>query len=269
MGNDAAFVGNIPLNYDQGLGPVIFADYAADIAQRAAALKPARVLETAAGTGIVSRALRDALPASAHLVSTDLNPPMLEVARGKFRPGEQIDFQRADAMALPFGEASFDVVVCQFGIMFYPDRDKSHREVHRVLRPGGTYLFNVWGSLADNAYGRIAHENVRRFFPADPPQFYQVPFSCHDTGPIKEGLARAGFVDVAEDEMSMIKDIADINAFARGLVYGNPMIDQITQRGTIDPKDVFDALLATLRQEFGNPGRMSLKTFLLSARKPS
>src|SRR5688500_11332034 len=122
MSNDSAsFVGSIPQYYDQGLGPIIFADYAADMAQRAAAGDPARVLETAAGTGIVTRKLRDALPVDAHLTATDLNPPMLEIARAKFRAGEQVEFQPADATALPFADASFEAVVCQFGLMFFPD----------------------------------------------------------------------------------------------------------------------------------------------------
>jgi ubiquinone/menaquinone biosynthesis C-methylase UbiE len=142
MRDDAAsFVGNIPQHYDQGLGPIIFAEYAADIARRVAAGNPARVLETAAGTGIVSRKLCDALTADAQLTATDFNPPMLEIARAKFRPGEQIGFQPADAVALPFADASFDAVVCQFGVMFFPDKAKSFSEAYRVLAPGGRYVF--------------------------------------------------------------------------------------------------------------------------------
>ena len=144
------FVGSIPEHYDQGLGPMIFADYAGDMAERVAASVPSRVLETAAGTGIVTRRLRDLLPAATQLTATDLNPPMLEVVRAKFRSGEQVAFRPADAMALPFTDASFDAVVCQFGVMFYPDKDKSYREVHRVLAPGGRYFFSVWDSRRYN-----------------------------------------------------------------------------------------------------------------------
>ena len=140
------FVSSIPEHYDRNLGPIIFTDYAADIARRAAAGKPAKVLETAAGTGIVTRALRDHLPAGTRLTATDLNEPMLDVARTKFRAGEQVEFQPADALALPFADGSFDTVVCQFGVMFFPDKDQSYREVYRVLTPGGRYLFNIWDS---------------------------------------------------------------------------------------------------------------------------
>ena len=125
MSDDAAgFIGTIPQHYDQGLGPLMFVDYAADIARRVAAGNPTRVLETAAGTGIVTRKLRDALSNDARLSATDLNPPMLEVARAKFQAGEQVEFQPADATALPFADGSFDAVMCQFGIMFFPDKAK-------------------------------------------------------------------------------------------------------------------------------------------------
>jgi ubiquinone/menaquinone biosynthesis C-methylase UbiE len=166
------YIGSTPQHYDEFLGPLIFVDYAADIAQRVAAGNPARVLETAAGTGIVTRKLRDALPARAHLTATDLNPPMLEVARTKFRTGEQVEFQPADAVALPFPDASFDAVVCQFGVMFFPDKGKSNSEVYRVLGPGGRYVFSVWDSHRYNPFGRIAHGVAGSFFPTDPPQFY-------------------------------------------------------------------------------------------------
>jgi ubiquinone/menaquinone biosynthesis C-methylase UbiE len=179
MSNDASFIGNIPEHYDRGLGPIIFVDYAADIARRAAACSPTRVLETAAGTGIVTRQLRDFLPAGASLTATDLNPPMIEVARAKFQPDERVDWRPADATALPFPDGSFDAVVCQFGVMFFPDKDRSYREVHRVLAPGGRYLFNVWDAHRYNPFGRITHEVAGSFFPVDPPQFYKVPFSYH------------------------------------------------------------------------------------------
>jgi SAM-dependent methyltransferase len=136
MSSDAAgFIGNIPQYYDQGLGPIIFAEYAADIARRAVSGRPARVLETAAGTGIVTRKLRDALPGDTQLTATDLNPPMLDMARAKFRPGEQVGFQPADAVALPFADRSFDAVVCQFGVMFFPDRAKSFSEAYHQIDP--------------------------------------------------------------------------------------------------------------------------------------
>ena len=269
MSNDASFVGSIPEHYDQGLGPMIFVDYAADISRRVAGRAPRRILETAAGTGIVTRALRDALTAGAQLTATDLNAPMLEIARTKFRIGEQVEFQPADATALTFPDGSFDAVVCQFGVMFYPDKDASYREVYRVLAPGGSYLFNVWDSHRYNAFGRIAHEVVGSFFPADPPQFMKPPFS-YPFEPIKESLIAAGFGDINVTVVRLEKEIPGAAAFARGFIYGSPLIDQIGTRGGVDPERVVELLTQAFRSEFGaDPGRMSLQAMVFSAKKPA
>ena len=271
MSDDAAgFIGTIPQHYDQGLGPLIFVDYAADIARRVAASNPTRVLETAAGTGIVTRKLRDALSKDARLTATDLNPPMLEVARSKFHAGEQVEFRPADATALPFADGSFDAVTCQFGIMFFPDKAKSCSEVFRVLTPGGRYVFSVWDSHRYNPFGRITHEVAGRFFPADPPQFYNVPFSCHRIDPIKELLITAGFTGINVAVVSHDKEIPDIASFARAALYGNPLIDQIRTRGGVEPELIVDALAQEFRREFGaDPGRMPLQAIVFSATKRS
>jgi ubiquinone/menaquinone biosynthesis C-methylase UbiE len=261
---------DIPEHYDRGLGPMIFADYAADLARRTAACSPRRVLETAAGTGIVTRELRTLLPASVRLVVTDLNPPMLELARTKLRPGEQAEFEVADATALSFPDGSFDAVVCQFGVMFFPEKEKSYCEVYRVLAPGGRYLFNVWDEPRHNPFGRIAHDAIGSFFPADPPQFYKVPFSYHQIDPVKEALIGAGFTDITMAVIRLVKEIPDTMLFAQGLVYGNPAIDQIRARGGVDPDRIVDAVAKALRQEFGaDPGRMPLQAIVFSARKPA
>jgi SAM-dependent methyltransferase len=266
MDDAASFVGNIPEHYDSGLGPVIFVDYATDIATRTAACAPARVLETAAGTGIVTRQLRDLLLPGVHVTATDLNAPMLEVARTKFKSGEKVDFRPADAAALPFSDGAFDAVVCQFGVMFFPQKDASYREVYRVLASGGRYLFSVWDSHQYNPFGRIAHEITARFFPADPPQFYTVPFSYYQIDPIKESLISAGFTDINVAVVRLEKEIPDATRFARGLVHGNPLIDQIKLRGGVDPDRIVAALAQALRQEFGaDPGRMPLQAIIFSA----
>jgi ubiquinone/menaquinone biosynthesis C-methylase UbiE len=268
-GDAAGFTGEIPAEYDRCLGPMIFVDFAADIARRAAQRFPSRVLETAAGTGIVTRDLRDLLPASARLTATDLNAPMLERARTKFRSGEQVELQPADAMSLPFANGSFDAVVCQFGIMFYPDKDKSMREVHRVLAPGGRYLFSVWDSHRYNPFGRLAHETAATFFPADPPQFYSVPFSCHHIDPIKTSLIDSGFANIEVAVVRREKEIPAAATFGRGLVFGNPLIDQIRARGGVAPDRVADAITQALQREFSaDPGRMPLQAIVLSAIKP-
>lgn len=267
--NQAQFVGDIPHHYDTGLGPIIFADYAEWMAQRVAAANPSRILETAAGTGIVSRRLRDALPPTAHLTVTDLNPPMLALARSKFGSGEAVSIEAADALALPYGNASFDAVVCQFGLMFFPDKPKSFREVYRVLEPDGRYFLSVWDSHRHNPFARIVDEIVRRTFPVDPPQFYKVPFSCHQIDPIREDLGAAGFADIAINILTIDKTVPAVAAFARGLVFGNPLIDQIGSRGNVEAEDVFDSVVEELHRAFGpDPARMQLQTIAYEARKP-
>jgi SAM-dependent methyltransferase len=195
---------------------------------------------------------------------------MLEIARAKLRAGEQVEFQPADAVALPFANESFDALVCQFGVMFFPDKAKSYSEAYRVLAPGGRYVFSVWDAYRHNPFGRIAHEVARDFFPADPPQFYSVPFSCHQIDPIKESLIEAGFGDIGIAVVRLEKEIPNVGIFARGLVFGNPLIDQIRARGGVEPELVVDAIVKALRQEFGaDPGRMPLQAIVFSATKPS
>jgi ubiquinone/menaquinone biosynthesis C-methylase UbiE len=270
MTNQAAqFIGTIPENYDRGLGPHVFVDYALDLTRRVTSTTPSKVLETAAGTGIVTRMLRDALPASTHLLASDLNTPMLEVARKKFKAGEKVDLQPADATALPFGDAAFDAVACQFGVMFFPDKDKSYREVYRVLSPGGRYVFNVWDAFEYNPFARIAHETIGRFLPSDVPGFYRVPFGYHQIDPVKASLLTAGFDAISATVVKFQKTIASAEEFAKGLVLGNPVIEEIRSRGTAEPDQVVLAVTTALRQAFGqDPGRMPLQAIVFSARKP-
>lgn len=267
--NQAAFVGSIPDFYDRGLGPVIFADYAAEMARRVATVAPRRVLETAAGTGIVTRALHDALPPGTALTATDLNPPMLEVARRKFSADENTSFAVADAQALAYADATFDAMVCQFGIMFYPDRPKSYREALRVLEPGGTYFFSVWDSHAFNSFAGVTDALVKRTFPDDPPGFYSVPFSCAPIDPIKQGLIAAGFTGIRIEVMPIEKTVEDLGLFASGLIFGNPVVDQIRARVKVPPETVQRELVELLAREFGSgPSIIPLQTIFYSAIKP-
>jgi SAM-dependent methyltransferase len=267
-GHLADFSGDIPQNYDNGMGPIIFAGYAADIARRIASHTPSRVLETASGTGIVTRALRDVLPAHTHLTATDLNEAMLEIAQAKFHSNEQVAFQPVDATMLPFPDASFDAVICQFGVMFFPDKDRSYREVHRVLAPGGRYIFSVWDAHRYNPFGRIAHEVIGSFFSVDPPRFYEVPFSYCLIDPIKESLIAAGLNEIQVSVVRQQRSVADFSAFARGVVFGNPVFDQIRQRGGVDPAQIQEAVAVAMRQEFGGePGVMPVQAIVFEARK--
>ena len=265
----ATFVGDIPSQYDGGLGPVLFQDFAAMIAARVAAYDPAHVLEIAAGTGIVTRALRDRLPSGSTILATDLNAPMLAVAEARFARHEGVTFQTADAVALPFPAASFDAVVCQFGLMFFPDKQRAHAEARRVLKGGGHYVFSVWDSHGVNAFGRHTHEILERFFPIDPPPFYRVPFGDHLIDPIRASLAKAGFAKLDVSVLPLRKLVADRRSFARGLVFGNPLVDQIRARGGVDPEAVVEAVDEMLAREFGaSPTVVPLQTILFACSAP-
>jgi SAM-dependent methyltransferase len=191
--SDKVFAGSVPKLYDELLVPLIFTPYAADIAQRAAARSPTRVLEIAAGTGAVTRALIAALPSEVAIVATDLNQAMLDQAAavGTKRP---VEWRQADANTLPFADASFDLVVCQFGVMFFPDKAKAFAEARRMLRPGGAYLFNVWDRIEENEFADTVTQALAIRYPADPPRFMaRTPHGYNDREVIARDLAGGGF----------------------------------------------------------------------------
>jgi SAM-dependent methyltransferase len=259
------FAGNsIPENYDRGLGPVLFAEFGDRISRRAASYEPRRVLETAAGTGIVTQALRDLLPVGASLTATDLNAPMMEVAKAKFKTGEQIEFATVDATELPFANAAFDVVVCQFGVMFFPDKNKSYREARRVLAAGGRYLFNVFDSLAFNPCPRVVAELLASTFKIDPPPFLSVPYGYSSIDAIVASLRGADFRDVRIDIMNVDRRVDDLPAFAAAFVLGSPMADQIRARGR-DPLELVAPVESALRDHALDNGCAPLRAIMFDA----
>ncbi len=196
--SDQVFAGSIPEFYDTLMVPLIFEAYAADLAELVAASSPGSVLETAAGSGVVTRSLAPRLSAGARYVVTDLNQPMLDHAAGRQGPDRRIEWRQADALDLPFEDASFDVVCCQFGAMFFPDRVAGYAEARRVLRPGGRFVFNVWDRIEENAFADDVTNAVATVFPHDPPRFLaRTPHGYHDVALIREELSRAGFAEVA------------------------------------------------------------------------
>ncbi|MFD1981112.1 class I SAM-dependent methyltransferase [Mesorhizobium newzealandense] len=194
---DKMFTGSIPENYDRYMVPLIFEPFAADLARRAASLSPSAVLEIAAGTGVVTRALAPRLSPGASYVVTDLNQPMLDYAASRQAPDSRITWRQADALALPFEDAVFDLVCCQFGAMFFPDRPSGYREAKRVLKPGGHFLFNVWDRIEENIFANDVTNALAEIFPNDPPRFLaRTPHGYHDTALIRSELEVAGFSHV-------------------------------------------------------------------------
>ena len=264
---NVVFAGEIPENYDRYLGPVIFDPYAEDLASRLAEKKLQRVLEVACGTGIVTRRLRDALPTTTEIVATDLNIDMFEFAKAKFKKGENIRWQQADAGALAFLDRSFDAIVCQFGFMFVPDKLAAMREAYRVLRDSGIFLFNVWDSFDANPFAQIAHTTIASFFDHDPPKFYEIPFSLHDFKLVRELLQNADFEKIESFVKAKPCRSRSAKDFATGLVRGNPVGAEATERG-VNPEALIEAVAKQIAERFGRePVESTMRAIVWQATK--
>jgi len=265
---NSAFTGNIPENYDRYLGPMFFHSCAEDLAARIAERPTQQLLEIAAGTGIATRFIRDHLPNETHMMASDLNVDMLKHAEQKFSLDENIDFRSADAMQLPFEDAQFDVVTCQFGIMFCPDKAQVFREARRVLVPGGRLLFSIWDALAHNPLPRTTNEILAGFFDGNPPAFLHVPFSYHDQAIIRDDMAGAGLVDVAFTTLDGECVYDDPHLAALGVVTGSPLRIEIEQRGDTPLDDVVERVASGLGTAFGERDcRVPMRWIVISARR--
>ncbi|MFP3757016.1 MULTISPECIES: class I SAM-dependent methyltransferase [Cupriavidus] len=228
---DQVFAGTIPRFYDTFMVPLIFETYAADLAALVAAAPPGAVLETAAGSGVVTRALAPKLGAGARYVVTDLNQPMLDYAASRQGPDSRIEWKQADALNLPFEAASFDAVCCQFGAMFFPDRVAGYAEARRVLRPGGRFIFNVWDRIEENVFANDVTDAVATVFPHDPPRFLaRTPHGYHDVALIREELARAGFAGVQIETREKLSRANSARDVATAYCLGTPLRNEIEVR---------------------------------------
>ena len=259
-----SFTGGIPAAYDRHLGPVIFEPYARDLARRVPIHENVRLLETACGTGIVTRRVLDHVPTSGKLVATDLNQAMIDYAKGALPQDPRLEWRTADAQSLPFPNASFDCVYMQFGIMFVPDKPRAVAEAKRVLKPGGRLILSVLDSHAKNPYGRIADQILKSAFPEDPPTFYRVPFSDHDPEEHLRRFEAAGFHDVVVEQVAFESMAESAESFAKGLVRGNPVAIAIGERGgSLD--EVEKRLADALRRELGDrPVRNMLHAWVVT-----
>ncbi len=244
------FAGSIAENYHRYLVPLIFEEYARDLALRTRVPRHGAVLEIACGTGVLTRHLRDTLPETARLVATDVNPAMVDAARTNVESHRTIEYRPADGTALPFADGSFDVVFCQFGVMFYPDKGLGYREAARVLKPGGTFVFNVWDSLERNPLCGIVHDTVVRTFPEDPPNFLALPFGYHDIDEIRSELQSAGFSDVTLSVLPRESRAPSARDVATALLAGSPLATQLAELGR--DRQAFEAVEAALVENYGS-----------------
>lgn len=263
---EATFSGSIPENYDKHLGPLLMEPYGKDLANRLPISGLSDVLELACGTGIVTQLLRERLGEATRLVATDLSEGMLEVAKTKTM-SKPVEWKAVDATSLPFKDNSFDVVVSQFGVMFFPDKEKAMQEIFRVLRPGGRVLFNVWDKIEFNDFARISNKLVTDMFESDPPAFYTIPFGLNDHFAIRTLLRGAGFHDIALTTIEM-KVQADAASAAKGFVEGNPISDEIKSRTNLDIKEATERVERAIASELGQKiAKGQARAIVVGARK--
>jgi SAM-dependent methyltransferase len=239
----------MPAFYDRYLGPIQFAPWAGEMAARVAGRGPARLLETACGTGIVTYAMADASPRTA-IVATDFSQAMLDFAAGK-RPSDRIEWKQADAQALPFADASFDMLVCQFGVMFFPDKAKAYAEARRVLKPGCCFLFSVWDKLEHNGLPRIASAAIGDLFPNDRTTFMaRGPYGYNDIPAIERALRGAGFARVEAETLTR-RVRATARDQAIGSCQGGPLRNEIEARDPNGLERATEAVTRAIEKEYG------------------
>jgi ubiquinone/menaquinone biosynthesis C-methylase UbiE len=264
---DKLFAGSIPEIYDRYLVPLIFESYAHDLAKRLAKTNPREILETAAGTGVLTRAIASRLPGYARIVATDLNQPMLDHAMVRQSDNSRIEWRQADALALPFEDQSFDVVACQFGVMFFPDKAQGYKETRRVLKPGGHYFFNVWDQISENEFADITTQALAAVFPHDPPRFLaRIPHGYHDLGRIRAELNTAGFTNISVDAVDDISKAPSPRDSAIAYCQGTPLRNEIEARDASPLEQATTQAAHALAQRFGSgaiEGR--IRAFVITA----
>jgi ubiquinone/menaquinone biosynthesis C-methylase UbiE len=249
---DARFAGSIPQLYEQYLVPLLFQPYAEDLAARCADLQQGLLVELAAGTGAVTRTLSQALPPAVRIVATDLNEAMLRVGQS-VGGGASVAWRQADAQKLPFDDASVNALVCQFGVMFFPDKVACYREALRVLAPGARFVFNVWDRLDKNEVSDSLMRAVAALFPDNPPAFFErTPFGYHDVAIIEKELRAAGFDHVAVETVEKVSRAPSAEHVAIGLCQGTPLRGEIEARDPGRLSEATQAAAAALGERFGH-----------------
>jgi len=250
--SDTAFVGDIPRNYEKYLGPLIFSQYAKDLANRITLPPGTTLLETAAGTGMATRQLRDTIAQDVRIVATDLSLDMLNIAKGKFSDKDNINFQTANATKLPFEDASFAAIVCQFSMMFFPDKLRSLQEAARVLKPGGKFYFNVWDSFEHNHLVRAVNHTLCQSQLGNPVDFFKIPYGFHQIDVIKNLLFCAGFTDIEISVLPKTSSAPTARDVAIGFIMGTPARQQIEQTSPDSLAKIVDEVEQAIGKEFGD-----------------
>ena len=266
---DKVFAGSIPEVYDRLMVPLIFEPYARDLADRIARPQPQDVLEVAAGTGALTREIAARLPVNIRIVATDLNQPMLGHAATRQSDRDSVTWRQADALALPFRDQEFDVVACQFGAMFFPDKIKGYAEARRVLKPGGRFFFNVWDRISENEFAEAVTEALATCFPKDPPLFMaRTPHGYHNVEKIREELIAAGFVDNSVESVDHSSRAATPMDVAMAYCQGTPLRNEIEARDASRLEDATRVAADALTRRFGKgPIEGRIRAYVIVASK--
>ena len=251
--DDNVFAGSIPALYDDYLVPMIFEVYAADLTRRTIATAPGSVLETAAGSGAVTRALAARLGPEARYMVTDLNQPMLDYAQARQGADQRLTWRQADALDLPFDDGAFDVVVCQFGAMFFPDRVAGYAEARRVLAAGGRFLFNVWDHIGANDFANVVTQAAGEVFADDPPLFLaRTPHGHHDVARLRQDLDEAGYADITVTTIEETSTAPTPRQVAVAYCQGTPLRIEIEARDAGLLEHVTERATEALSARFGS-----------------
>ncbi len=262
---NTAFVDSIPDVYNQYLGPMFFEPSAIDLAGRLP-VRSGAILELACGTGVFTRELLKVLDSKARLTATDLNEPMINEARRRVTD-TRVEFRQADATALPFDRGTFDVVVCQYGVMFFSNKAAAAEQVRHVLRPNGTFVFNVWASIPENPVAAVAQRVITECYPDNTPTFYRVPWGYFDRERIASDLRDGGFSDIQIATVDLPCRAASSKHAAIGMVQGSPMLLAIRDRGTLSAAEVTRHMTEALSAEFGDgPLETRMRALAVTAR---
>ncbi len=250
MPDSISFSGSIPEVYDSNLGPLLFDPHAEDLSRRIKNEKIVSVLELACGTGRLTQYIRKKVT-GAKIFATDINPDMLAVGKKKISD-INIEWNAVDMQDIPFEDSSFDLVISQFGLMFVPDKVKAYKEIYRVLKPGGIFLFNTWDNLDNNKLAFTADAVINSFFQDNPILFYQIPFSYFMEDEIEQELIEGGFEDISFTRINYEGRSPSASHAAKGLVEGNPALISIRDRNPELVDVVRNELEKTLSERFGN-----------------
>lgn len=251
MSNTTAFTGSVPANYDQYLGPVLFEPYAVDIVARIDKSNYHHVLELACGTGRVTKHLASLLQQDNHVIATDLNAAMIEVARNIVKD-PKIKWMVADAQELPFSDDTFDHIICQFGVMFFPDKLKAFKEAYRTLQTGGRFLFNTWGSLDVNPRPAIIRDVMEKIMGDGAPDFMtKGPYSFYDTAVIHDLLSNAGFNKITMEVVQKTTYYTTANDLIKGFADGSPLNGYLVKLSPSLQQEIRQRLREAIVAQFG------------------